>query len=260
MNIQLKPLSNLANHASCIAAGLRDGLRTAQYYARDMKGAASSTKNVNYRPTLLSKAVAHFAGNFDSSVSRAADLSVQLVQPTWRQLPSPFDSTLLDRVVGISSPNEISLSSEFTNYFFRAARHILERWTAPPILVLEHRIEAVRRNLESDFGTSKKPVATVLAIVLMRLVSARSIARIGKPLPRYSFVTSFDPNIAVMAAACVALILGPEGKPVAGVDEDDLLDIAGILVSGKLNEMAQAIAADDEATLSAIFDSVKSRY
>ena len=260
MNIQLKPLSNIANHASYIAAGLRDGLRTAQFYARDMKGAASSAKNLDYRPTMLSRAVARVARNFDSSVSRAADLSVQLVQPTWRRLPSPFDSTLLDRVVSNSSANEISLSSEFTNYFFRAARHILERWTAPPMLVLEHRIEAARRNLESDFGTSKKPVATVLAIVLMRLVAARPIARIGKPLPRYTFVTSFDPNIAVMAAACVALILGTEGKPLADIDEDDFLDIAGILVSGKLNEMAQAIAADDLATLSAIFDSVKSAY
>lgn len=260
MNIQSKPLNKLTNHAFCIAAGLRDGLRTAQFYARDLKGAAATSGKLGYRPTLLSKAVAQVAGGFDSGVSRAADLSVQLVQPTWRRMPSPFDSALVGRVIGSSVPNEISLSAEFTNYFFRAARHILERWTVPPTLVLEHRIEAVRRNLEKDFETSNKPLATVLAEVLVRLVKARPIARIGKPFARYGFVSSFDPNVAVMAAACVALLLGPEGRPLADVDEDDLLDIAGILVSGKLSEMAQAIAADDQPTLSAIFESTKNRY
>lgn len=258
MNIQSKPLNNLANHASCIAAGLRDGLRTAQFYARDMKGAASS--KLNYQPTFLSKAVAQVAGGFDTGISCASDLSVQLIRPTWRQLPSPFDSTVLERVIGTSSSNEISLDFDFTSYFFRASRHILGRWTAPPTLVLEHRIEAVRRKLQMEVAVSKKPVASVLAVVLMRLVAARPIARIGQPYPRYNFVSAFDPNIAVMAAACVALILGLEGKPMAEVDEDDLLDIAGILVSAKLNEMARAIDTEDQSKLSAIFDSIKSQY
>ena len=96
--------------------------------------------------------------------------------------------------------------------------------------------------------------------LLVRLVAARPVARIGQPFLRYQFVSAFDPNIAVMAAACVALILGREGKPLDSVDEDELLDIAGILVSTKLNEIVQAIDAEDQHKLAAIFDAVESRY
>ena len=42
-------MNQLATHAACMAAGLRDGLRTAHFYARDMTradGGSASLRNM----------------------------------------------------------------------------------------------------------------------------------------------------------------------------------------------------------------------
>ncbi len=259
-------------HAVCMAAGLRDSLRTAQFYARDMANADGQDATTPRDSTFLSRLVGRLARVVDLALSTAADLSVRLIQPQWRTLPSPFDPAIRQDVIAAIRLNQFSYSSQFTTYFFRAARHMLERGAESPQLVLEHRIEAARRALEAEPAlghmsqaenigqVTHVSKADSLAQVLMRLVLAAPIARCGPARLHYQFLNLADPNIAVMATACLALLLAEEGKPLAETGDDEFFEISGALLAPHLPDLTKAITAKDSAALAGLLEHVKSLY
>jgi hypothetical protein len=252
--------NSLVTHAACMAAGVRDSLRTAQFYARDMAKADGHTSETPRDSTFLSRAVAWVARIIDSSLSKAADVSVRLIRPQWRKLPSPFEPSMRQDVVQAIKLNQFSYTSQFTAYFFRAARHMLERGAEAPHLVLEHRIESARRALETEPRLVEMTEADSLAHVLLRLVLAGPIARCGAPKPGHEFLTLADPNIAVMATACLALLLAEEGKPLAETDDDEFFEISGALLAPHFGALNKAIEARDVAALARVLETVKGLY
>jgi hypothetical protein len=69
-----------------------------------------------------------------------------------------------------------------------------------------------------------------------------------------------DPNIAVMATACLALLLADEGKPIESVDEDEFFMIAGALLTPRLDAMATAVKARDVDALAHELTAVRALY
>lgn len=252
--------NSMMTHAACMAAGLRDSLRTAQFYARDMSQADGHAATMPRDSTLLSRLVGGVARVIDLALSKAADLSVRLIQPQWRKLPSPFDPAIRQDVIQAIRLKQFTYTSQFTAYFFRAARHMLERGAEAPQLVLEHRIEAARRALELEPDLGEMSRADSLAHVLLRLVLAAPIARCGAPRSHYEFLSLADPNIAVMATACLALLLAEEGKPLAETGDDEFFEISGALLAPTLPELTRAIGDKDVGALARILESVKSLY
>ena len=247
------PPATLTDHAVCMAAGLRDGLRTAQYYVRDMSQADAG------HPTVLSRLVGRLARLADSLLSTTADLSIRLLLPKWRNLPSPFAPRMVDEVTRAIRENQLAMTSLFTAYFFRSSRHILERCAAPPFLVLEHRVDAARRALAAANVQSADEM-TALAHILIALADARAIARIGPAKPGFAHLNSTDPNLSVMATACLALLLAEEGKPIETLDEDEFFAISAALLAPRLPAMERAVKARDIAALAKELAAVRDLY
>jgi hypothetical protein len=243
----------LTDHAVCMAAGVRDGLRTAQYYVRDMSQADEGAA------TVLSRIVGVLARLADQFLSWAAEFSIRLLLPKWRSLPSPFAPHMVEEVTHAIRENRLAMTSLFTAYFFRAARHILARCAEPPCLVLEHRVDAARRTLASSQLLANDH-ATALGHILLALTEARSIARIGAVKTGFGFLENGDPNLPVMATACLALLLAEEGKPVETVDEDEFFAIAGTLISPRIAAMRKAVADRDPLALSRELAAVRELY
>ena len=156
--------------------------------------------------------------------------------------------------------NRLVRTSLFTAYFFRAARHILDRCTEAPHLVLEHRVDAARRVMADDGMASDGSIESALANALIHLVESDAVARLGAPKPGYAFMQQADANIAVMATACLALLLAEEGKPIENLDEDEFFAIAGALIALRLPAMAEAIVARDVNALAAELRAVRDLY
>ncbi len=260
MTIALRSANTLTAHAVCAAAGVRDGLRTAQFYVRDMANADGLQSGSPHTPTFLSKLVAIWARGVDWFLSKGADVSVRLLVPKWRELPSPFAPGMRAEVMEAIRQNRLVRTSLFTAYFFRAGRHILDRCTDAPHLLLEHRIDAARRLMaESDMATNGS-AEQALASALIHLVEADPVARLGQPKPGYAFMKQADPNIAVMATACLALLLAEDGKPIENLDEDEFFAISGALIAPRLPAMAAAIAVRDVNSLAKELTAVKELY
>jgi hypothetical protein len=260
MTIAIRSATSLTAHAVCMAAGVRDSLRTAQFYVRDLSQADGAERAGAHQATLLSKLVAAAARLADRSLSRAADLSVRLLVPKWRELPSPFAPGMRGEVIEAIRQDRLVLTSLFTAYFFRAAKHILASTTEGPFLVLEHRVDAARRLMaERDTGPGEAP-ARVLAEALLHLVEADPIARSGAARPAFAFLARGDGNLAVMAAACVALLIAEDGKPIASLKEDDFFAIASALLSPRLAAMEAAVKARDVAALEGHLSAVGELY
>lgn len=247
---------SLVDHAVCMAAGLRDGLRTAQFYVRDMSRADSVGLAT---PTSLSRMVGGLARFVDGLLSRAADISIRLFLPQWRNLPSPFAPHMVEAVTKAIGENRLAMTSLFTAYFFRAARHIIERCAEPPFLVLEHRVDAARRHLAERPMQSAGRV-NAMGEIMLALVECRAIARIGKARSTYAYLDGPDPNLTVMATACLALLLAEDGKPVEILDEDEFFAIAGALLAPRLPAMALAVKSRDVAALAAALEKVRALY
>ncbi|MFO1033878.1 MAG: hypothetical protein U1E15_07320 [Hyphomicrobiales bacterium] len=255
MTSAARTADSFTDHAVCAAAGLRDGLRTAQYYVRDMSRADEG------KATPLSRLVAALARLADNLLSFGADWSIRLLLPQWRNLPSPFAPHMVDEVTRAIRENRLAMTSLFTAYFFRSAKHIIERCTETPALVLEHRIDAARRSLAGESSKSGPPGhAESLARALLTLAEARAIARIGPARPGYAFLNRADPNVSVMATACLALLLAEEGKPLETLDEDEFFSITGALLAPRLAEMERATAARDVAALARLLSAVRDLY
>ena len=260
MTIALRSANNLTEHAVCAAAGVRDGLRTAQFYVRDMANADGLQTASTHTPTFLSRWVGFWARGVDWFLSRAADISVRMFVPKWRELPSPFAPGMRAEVMEAIRQNRLVRTSLFTAYFFRAARHILERCTEAPHLLLEHRIDAARRVMAEGTPTAGHSAEAALANALIHLVEADAVARLGAAKPGYAFMHQADANIAVMATACLALLLAEEGKPIESLDEDEFFAIAGALIAPRLPAMAEAISKRDVNALAAQLMAVKNLY
>lgn len=253
MSTAVRSAETLTDHAVCVAAGVRDGLRTAQYYVRDMSQADSG------QPTVLSRLVGRLARLVDTVLSYGADASIRLLLPQWRNLPSPFAPHMVEEVTRAVRENRLAMTSLFTAYFFRATRHILERCAEPPFLVLEHRIDAARRALAGQ-ATPAPDEITGLARILLALTEARAIARIGPARAGFAHLNGTDVNLAVMATACLALLLAEEGKPIETLDENEFFAISAALISPRLAAMDKAVKANDIPALAHELAAVRELY
>jgi hypothetical protein len=257
MTIALRSADSLTAHAVCMAAGFRDSLRTAQFYVRDL--ARADTASVS-AATLLSRVVGRTARMIDRFLSRAADLSVRLLVPQWRDLPSPFAPGMRGEVIEAIRQNRLVLTSAFTVYFFRASKHILQSGTVGPFLVLEHRIDAARRMVAANPSDQSEEPTLILAKAMLHLVEADPIARCGTPKAQFGFLGSADANLTVIAAACVALLIAEDGKPIESLDENEFFAIAGALLAPRLPDMQAAVQQRDVTGLAKALKAVGDLY
>ena len=244
----------LAAHAVCAAAGMRDGLRAAQFYARDLSNADGAAA-----APFLSRAVARLARLTDRIMSWGANLAISLFLPGWRALPSPFTPGLMDGVARAIRDNSFLHNPTFNAYFFRAIIHVIQRYSEPPFLVLEHRVDAARRRL-ANMAAGGASETVFLARTLIVLSGQGPVARIGKVSVRNSFFGNVDPNVAAPAIACVALLFAGDGKPGDGVDEDEFFAVSGALIGPRLGAIAALIAVQDEQGLAREFEAIKGMY
>jgi hypothetical protein len=250
----------LTTHVACMAAGMRDGLRTARYYARDLSRADASGSPLPRQVTLLSRAVAAVARGVDAGLSRGGDLSVKIVQPQWRALPSPFEQAVRRDVILSIQQQQFAFTTKFTAYFFRSAGLILERWAEGPNLVLEHRIEAARRALQGLLPDKDAPTEGRIAQVLQHLVQAAPVARTGAAKPHGEILKGTDANVAVMATACLALLLAEQGRPLSDLDEGAFLEISGALLKPRLPALTAALEGQNLEETARILRSVVALY
>lgn len=250
---------NFAAHAVCAAAGVRDGLRAAQFYARDLSNADSFARAAPGKAPFLSRFVAHLARLADRFMTWGANLSISLFLPSWRKLPSPFTPGMMHEVAAGIRENSVVHNPLFNAYFFRAANHIIDRYSEPPSLVLEHRVDAARRGLAAAPDNSPSETE-FLARILIALVEQGPVARIGTIADGHRFFGLVDPNIAVIAIACVALMFAEEGKPMVVIDEDEFFSVTGSLIGPRLNRIAELVAARDEPGLARELADIKSMY
>jgi hypothetical protein len=100
----------------------------------------------------------------------------------------------------------------------------------------------------------------VLAQAMLQLVEADPIARVGRPKAQFSFLKNADVNLGVMAAACVALLIAEDGKPIESLDENEFFAIAGALLAPRLPDMQQAVQQRDIAGLAKALKAVGELY
>jgi hypothetical protein len=248
-----------AAHAVCAAAGVRDGLRATQFYARDLANAdGQATRNKADVPW-LSRVVGRAARSIDLFMTWGARQLLALLLPSWRNLPSPFDARVIDEVTHAISRSSFSQNPRFNAYFFRTANHILDRFTSGPSLVLEHRVDAARRSLIAE-TKSETDLPRFLAKAMIALVRHGAIARTGAANARHQFFATAEPNTAVFAVASVALLLASEGKPTEAMDEDEFFDVTGALIAPRLPHLADLIAKGDVTTLASELVAIKEMY
>jgi hypothetical protein len=257
MKIEFQTANTLAAHAVCVAAGTRDSLRTAQFYVRDISKADSGRRNVAF----LSGLVARLARLADRFMTWGANVAIALFLPSWRKLPSPFAPGMMNEVADAIRKNSLVHNPLFNAYFFRAAIHIIKRYSEPPYLLLEHRVDAARRQLAVGEANELPEAETdFLARTLLALVETAPVARVGKPLGSVRLFEDTEPNVAIFAIACVALLFAEEGKPIAIQDEDEFFAIVGALILPRLKDISAFIANRDVAGLSTELADIKAMY
>ena len=243
----------------CAAAGVRDGLRAAQFYIRDLSNADRFREGGREDVPFLSRAVAQGARMVDRLMNWGANVSIALFLPSWRKLPSPFTPGIMHEVARGIREDSLIHNPTFNAYFFRAAIHITGRYSAPPYLILEHRVDAARRSLgpRIDAEVSEDEM---MARILIALVEQGPVARIGPVSERNRFFSQVEPNVAVNAIACVALMFAEEGKPAEAIDEDEFFPVTGALIGPRLPAIAGYIERRDEAGLARELADIKSMY
>lgn len=246
--------NQFAAHAVCMAASARDVLRTAQFYTRDMSNVDGADKLGRTTPTLLSSFVARMARLADRFMSWSSATAIRVFLPSWRKLPSPFEPGMLAEVSSAIAKNSLVHNPLFNTYFFRAAKHITKRYSQPPYLILEHRVDAARRQLAQNSGPD------FLAWSLITLVENGPVARVGAARNGLNIFENTEPNVAVFAIACVALLFAEEGKPSTIQNEDEFFAIVGALITPRLEKIAALIAAHDVEALTAELNDIKEIY
>lgn len=246
--------NQFAAHAVCLAASARDVLRTAQFYTRDMSNVDGADKPERAAPTLLSSLVARVARLADRFMSWSSATAIRMFLPTWRKLPSPFEPGMLTEVSSAIAKNSLVHNPLFNSYFFRAAKHITKRYSEPPYLILEHRVDAARRQLAQNAGPN------FLARTLVTLVENGPVARIGMGRDGLRIFENTEPNVAVFAIACVALLFAEEGKPSTIQNEDEFFAIVGALIMPRLEKIAALVSAHDVIALTTELNDIKAIY
>lgn len=259
MTTAIRTADSFAAHAVCAAAGMRDGLRAAQFYVRDLSRADRFAADMPSRAPFLTRFVAKAARLVDRLMSWGANVSIAIFLPSWRKLPSPFTPGIMHEVAKGIRENSLVHNPLFNAYFFRAAIRIVERYSVPPYLILEHRIDAARRSLAQQLDESASETE-FLARILTALVEQQPVARVGLIVERDRFFGLVEPNIAVSAIACVALMFAEEGKPTEAIDEDEFFSVTGALIGPRLNVIADLVAKKDEAALAQELAYIKSMY
>ena len=240
-----------------MAAGIRDGLRTAQFYIRDMSNADGATSPNQRQAAFLSKIVAKSARSLDRMMTCGGNLAIKLILPKWRHMPSPFAKGLIEEVAKAISQNRFLENPLFNAYFFRSCQNILARWAEPPYLVLEHRIDAARRELAGSPLTNSK--LEFLAQIVLALVNSAPIARHGK-VKSSDMLGSGNPNVAVCATACLTLLLAEEGGEIKGVGDDEFFAIVGALMAPRLPAMQLAVELHDIKKLAQELETIRALY
>lgn len=249
----------VAAHAVCAAAGVRDGLRAAQFYVRDLSNADRFGKGEPGRVPFLSRVVARGARVVDCAMNWGAEKSIALFRPGWRNLPSPFTPGMMHEVARDIRDNSLTHNPTFNAYFFRAAIHIAGRYSAPPYLILEHRVDAARRSLALRID-EKAAEPEMMARILIALVEQGAVAKIGPVAEKNRFFAAVEPNVAVFSIACVALMFAEEGKPLEAIDEDEFFSVTGALIGPRLPAIARFIEQRDEAGLARELADIKAMY
>ena len=242
-------------HALCMAAGARDGLRTVQYYVKDLTAVDGG---VDRRSTALSRLVAKVARAVDFLMTRGANLSIDLLLPKWRQLPSPFAPGFIDSVASAITHNSFVHNPLFNAYFFRSSQTILGRWAKPPYLVLEHRVDAARRALAGQQLPSDK--LNFLSHTLIALVETAPIARYGAVRTDGPIAEDSDANAAIFSVACVALLLAQDGGEIKGIGDDEFFAIVGALMAPRLEAIQKSISNRNVASLAQQLQAIRDLY
>jgi hypothetical protein len=270
--------NSLGSHAASMAANARDGLRAAHYFVQELATtddpAGQGGGNPRKRPTWLLPAdaptslitgfIAQNARIADkvmnwSSDAAAALLAPAIMGPDWRALPSPFNRNMMREIATAITSQSFAANALFNAYFYRAGLHILGRFSKPPYLVLENRIDAARRALAAAEQPETSDVA-FMARALIALVRAAPIAEAGAIDPKSVLAKTKDPNVSIAAVAGVALLFGDQGKPTDEIDEDKFFAIVGALISPRLATIEQLITRDDVKKLEAELASIKALY
>lgn len=249
----------VAAHAVCAAAGLRDSLRAAQFYVRDLANADRFGRGEPGRVPFLSRAVAKGARVVDCAMNWGAEKSIALFMPSWRDLPSPFTPGMMHDVARDIRDHSLIHNPTFNAYFFRAAIHIAGRYSSPPCLILEHRVDAARRSLAARVD-ERASEPEMMARILIALVEQGAVAKIGAVSDRNRFFAAVEPNVAVFAIACVALMFAEEGKPLEAINEDEFFSVTGALIGPRLPVIAGFIERQDEAGLARELADIKAMY
>jgi hypothetical protein len=265
--------NSLGSHAASIAANARDGLRAAHYFVRELATTDDPTGqdggNPRKRPTWLLPAdaptslitgfIAQNARIADKVMNWSSDAAAALLAPDWRVLPSPFNRNMMREIAAAITSQSFAANALFNAYFYRAGLHILGRYSKPPYLVLENRIDAARRALAAAERPATSDVA-FMARALIALVRAAPVAEAGIIDPKSILAKTKDPNVSIAAVACVALLFGDQGKPTDEIDEDKFFAIVGALISPRLATIEQLITRDDVKKLEAELASIKALY
>jgi hypothetical protein len=91
-------------------------------------------------------------------------------------------------------------------------------------------------------------------------VETAPVARVGKSMGSARLFEDTEPNIAIFAIACVALLFAEEGKPIAIQDEDEFFAIVGALILPRLKDISALIAKRDVTGLSTELANIKAMY
>ena len=249
----------VAAHAVCAAAGLRDSLRAAQFYVRDLANADRFGRDEPGRVPFLSRVVAKGARVIDCAMNWGAEKSIALFMPRWRKLPSPFTPGMMNQVARDIRDQSLTHNPTFNAYFFRAAIHIAGRYSAPPSLILEHRVDAARRSLAARVD-DKVSEPAMMARILIALVEHGAVAKIGAVSDKNRFFAAVEPNVAVFSIACVALMFAEEGKPLEAIDEDAFFSVTGALIGPRLPAIARLIDRRDEPGLARELADIRTMY
>jgi hypothetical protein len=264
--------SSLGSHAASMVANARDGLRAAHYVVQELATTDDPTGqggNARKRPTWLLPAdaptslitgfIAQNARIADKMMNWSSDAAAALLAPDWRALPSPFTRNMMREIAAALTSQSFAANALFNAYFYRAGLHILGRYSKPPYLVLENRIDAARRALAAAEHPATSDVA-FMARALIALVRSAPVAEAGATDPKSVLARTKDPNVSIIAVACVALLFGDQGKPTDEIDEDKFFAIVAALISPRLATLEQLIARDDVKKLEAELAAIKALY
>jgi hypothetical protein len=163
---------------------------------------------------------------------------------------------MIEEVAEAIRRNSLVHNPLFNAYFFRAAKTLLERYAAPPILVFEHRVDAARRRLAAEEPAANE--ARFLARALIALAEAAPIARHGAA--KNELLREADANVAIWAVACIALLFAEEGRPSEKLGEDEFFAVVAALIEPRLEAIGSLIRSGDANGLARELEAIKAMY